>query len=166
MIRVLINVAMVILLAGCAAPKTVTLTNSFDPDAVAWASKKGTAKLVGSAVIQTTGGIPRTCAGRQVALVPVSTYSSERVLNIYGSTAKGYVSRQPNMERVPAYEATFRLTACDGQGAFEFDDLPAGEFFAITQVVWQAREYVVEGGVLMLRVSVEDGKTKKIVLVP
>jgi hypothetical protein len=156
------------LLFGCAAPRRqIALTNSFNAADVAWAKGTGTGKIIGSAVIQTVGGVPRNCAGRVVDLFPVSMYSSERFGNIYGNTNKGYINGVgPLMEQNADYLATSRKATCDAQGAFEFDELPDGEYFLTTIVAWQATQYRTEGGALMLRVKSESGKTKKVVLAP
>jgi hypothetical protein len=138
---------------------------------VAWAAKAGTGKILGSAVIQTAGGIPRTCAGREVKLGPVSTYSSERINAIYGGISKGFLSAsgpKHNIVKNVAYESTFRKATCDAQGNFEFDEIPSGSYFITTTVMWSTGEQYASpiGGVLMLNVTVNEGKSIKVVLTP
>lgn len=160
-------------LAGCAAmaPRQIDLVSKFDPNEVAWATGKGSGKIVGSGVIQTVGGIPRNCAGNKVGAIPVSTYSTERLQAIYGNSSKAYwpaAGQKWNIPRDAQYEASFREAICDAQGTFEFDDLPAGSYFLTTSVVWSTGQQYAspQGGFLMLKVLVEDGKSKKVVLSP
>jgi len=173
MIKSLSVCTLTALLFGCAAkpPRTIDLVNQFNPAEVAWASRAGTGKILGSAVIQTAGGIPRTCAGKEVNLIPVSAYSSERMYGIYGGVSKGFVptsAQRWNIVRNVAYESSVRKATCDAQGSFEFDELPSGSYFINTTVIWSTgRQYEPPtGGGLMLNVTVNEGKSIKAVLTP
>lgn len=156
-------------LVGCAAPqkRQIVLKNKFNAEEVAWAKEVGSGKIVGSGLIQTIGGIPRSCAGNIVTINPSSPYSRERIMAIYGNEERGFIRGiNYEIEVPPGYEDQFRKTRCDAQGAFEFDELPAGEYFVLTSVVWKVNDYSNEGGTMIQKVVVQEGKTKRIVLTP
>lgn len=158
-------------LAGCAAPRPpIKMVSQFNEDEIAWSKGKGTGSLSGAALIQTQGGIPRTCAGRQVGLIPAATYSSERMFALYANQMKGFTRAfMANRVEEPTiqYTQSIRMTTCDAQGNFEFDGLPKGLYYVSTGVVWNMGNSVVsEGGYLMQRVSINDGERTKVVLAP
>lgn len=161
-------------LAGCASPPVakVPMKNGWNPNEVVWSIGDGTATLTGSAALLTKGGDVKTCATRVVTLTPFSTYSAERIARIYGNTWKGFSDRGDPTLPERYYEATRkdRTTTCDGQGNFIFENLPAGDYFVITGVSWQTPTSYgglsMQGGVLMIQVKLETGKTKKVVLSP
>jgi hypothetical protein len=159
------------LVLGCAPIPKVTLKEKFSAAEVAWFNKTGTAKLVGSAVVRTVGGASRTCAGTAVQLIPAGKYADERMQVIYGSTTRGYATafgrKGVPAENDPGYMSLIKETVCGADGVFEFEDLPAGDYFVISQVTWTVgNSFIPEGGRLMQRVNLVDGKTKKIVMAP
>lgn len=164
------------MVSGCATggpastrgPQSVGV--AFEPEAVQWASAKGSNKILGNALLRTRGGEVRTCAGYKVYLSPAVAYSAARMRLIYGSDQQGYrpAQRNPNLEARPAaYEALIRQTVCDAQGNFQFEELPDGEYFVTTDVIWEVPgRYVTsaQGGGLMLKVAVKGGQTIRPVL--
>lgn len=168
-------------LIGCAtapAPK-VSILSVFNPQDVVWAAGEGTSGVKGSAVLMTNNGSPRTCAGKEVALIPVSAYSTERMYVLYGSVPSFRQIRGDNISGVynpiqtindtPAqYVATARKTKCDAQGNFEFENIPSGDYFVLTQVVWMtpfgnySQSY--NGGTLVDRITLHPNKITKVIL--
>ncbi len=55
-----------------------------------------------------------------------------------------------------------KKTICDVQGYLKFDDIKSGSYYITTKVMWFVQGY--EGGWLMQKVDVDDGKTKEVVL--
>ena len=154
-------------LAGCAGEK-VQLNTHFDPADAAWAAGKGSGSVSGQAFLRQNGGGIVTCAGNEVDLTPVTPYATERITAFYGDNTSGYripmfAPQLPKGE--PGYLATYRHATCDAQGNFSFTELPAGPYYLTTEVFWTVGSNILpEGGFLMQRVSVQEGKTQKVVL--
>ena len=118
--------------------------------------------------MRTNGGEARTCAGYEVILVPESGYAKERLQYIYGSTEKGYreiflFKDLKFSPEIPAYQQSFIKTVCDAQGNFLFEKLAAGTYFITAPVTWTVGR-ASQGGVLMQRVTVTDGESKRHIL--
>lgn len=168
-------------LIGCAtapAPK-VSILSVFNPQDVAWAEGEGNSGVKGSAVLMTNGGSPRTCAGKEVFLIPVGAYSTERMTVLYGSVPSfrqirgdnisGLYNPLPTINNTPAqYLATGKKTKCDAQGYFEFENIPAGEYYILTQVIWMtpfgnySQSY--NGGAFVDRITLHPNKITKVIL--
>jgi hypothetical protein len=161
---------MLLIICGCAVTvpaQKVTLTSDFDEAGAKRLMADGDNTISGSALIRQQGGGVVTCAGNEVFLIPVTKFSTERMLAIYGSDQKGYRnSGAIEFNQTPAeYLDHMRTVLGDAQGYFEFDKVANGEFYVSTNVSWVVG-YNRQGGVLMQRVTVNDGETKKIVLSP
>ncbi len=134
--------------------------------------RNGSNIIQGNALLRTVIGEVRTCAGYEARITTVTPYSTERVRIIYGTESQGYRDAYgANLEFDPKndhYDAVAgRRTTCDSAGNFEFRNVADGEYFIITQVIWQIPgQYVAttQGGVLMMKVSVSGGETKRVVL--
>ena len=149
--RFAILLAPVLLLAGCSSPNTIE----------------------GNALLRTRGGDVRTCAGYQVMLVPATTATANVMTNVFGEGGSAYKSAIGSGETIPlpptlAEDPRVQSGICDAQGDFAFDDLKNGEYFVVTQVLWDVPGAYgssnVQGGTLMQKVAVEGGETRKIVL--
>ncbi|WP_457755432.1 hypothetical protein [Thermovibrio ammonificans] len=161
-------------LTSCATAQrevTVHLHSSFNPKEVAWFKKKGNNTLTGQAFLRTMGGQVITCAGQDVYLIPVSKYSSERIKAIYGNTTKAFVDilsyRNKNIKFIPDSKEYFKFikkTICDANGRFKFTNLPDGEYFLFTQVVWTVPVLGPQGGVLMQKVRLSGGEKREVIL--
>ena len=149
----------------------VMVTNSsFDANEVSWFLEEGTGTLKGSAFLQRRDGMLVTCAGNLVELIPVGTYSSERISNIYGNLDSGrttfniFASTRVD-EADQQYLTTYnKEKICDVDGKFSFTNLAAGSYFVISKVEWSVSDYSNEGGHLMKRVLVNDDEISEIVL--
>ena len=170
-------------LVGCAtAPAqkiSVNLNSKFSQQEIAWSLGEGTSGIKGSALLMTQGGQPRTCAGKDVTLVPISAYSSERMSHIYGSVPgfrqiignnySGITNASPVFNDTPAeFLSTTKKTKCDAQGYFEFENIPAGQYFVTTTIVWttpfgnHGQSY--NGGALVERITLTSNKLTKVTL--
>ncbi|WP_395117211.1 hypothetical protein ACFCQI_12630 [Rhodanobacter sp. FW102-FHT14D06] len=169
-----ISVVMLACLSGCVAltpQRQVSLTNTFNPQEVAWFNSTGTGSITGQAFFQTRGGQPRTCAGLEVALQPHSTYGDERLRAIYGSTDTGYApalaTRVQFNPDSSAYLQTLKKSTCDAQGNFSFTGLPAGNYVIVSVLAWTipGQEFAPpQGGALMKSVTLKDGENTRIIL--
>lgn len=159
-------------LTGCIAStsKMIKLNSTFNAKDAVKFLEKGKNKIEGNALIRQRAGGVVTCAGTSVTLFPVNEYSKERIFNIYGNLNKGY--RSANLPTVqfdnndPNYFKAAKNVICDPQGYFTFKDIVDGEFFVVSKITWNVQSYLLEGGFLMQRVSLNGGETKKIVLSP
>ncbi|MBZ9649997.1 hypothetical protein K9B33_20900 [Sphingobium sp. 3R8] len=165
--------AVALMATGAVAKKPAMEPDSqvaFDPAEASWASIPGANKIAGNALLRTVGGDVRTCAGFTANLIPVTRYGADRVRIIYGTELGGFHPSRTDRSVAPArpeYSAIAKSVTCDAQGDFEFNDLADGEYYVQSQVTWgvPTRYFTrVEGGLLIQRVRVEGGETKRIVL--
>ncbi|WP_036767974.1 hypothetical protein [Persephonella sp. KM09-Lau-8] len=162
---------------SCSTPlktQTIHIKSPFDPNEVNWFYKKGKNTITGQAFLRTRSGEVRTCAGYEVSLIPFSKYAEERMKAFYGNSQKGFFNIQnlffKQIEFVPdspEYLKTKKTTICDANGRFKFENLPDGEYFIVTRVIWEVPSYSGSypvGGYLMQRVKLKGGETKEIIL--
>ena len=161
-----------VLLGACAAPK-VMLTSIFDAQEMSDKLDEGTNAIKGSALIRQNGGGTVTCAGGDVGLVPVTNYSTERMLVLYKNDERGYRSRLMNGTQSPfandnsEYLKMGRRAKCDAQGFFKFEKLKDGSYYIFTAIQWNVPgSYVTEGGSLMVKAAVKNSQTTEIVMAP
>lgn len=152
-------------IGGCAVPaKKVQLTSQFSYDEAIKKIAPGKGTVKGSALLRQNGGGVVTCAGNEVSLIPVTGYSYERIVAIYGSSESGYATSAPMFEGVDGeYKRAMLTTRCDAQGYFKFENVGSGDFFVTTSVLWKV-QYAMNGGALMQRVSISGDETKELVL--
>lgn len=158
----------VMIVSGCA--QTYTIQSKFNPAEVAWVKKQGNSSLNGEAFLKTVGGEVRTCAGSEVNLIPLSTYSSERVKSIYGNNEKGFASQLGNISGFtnddPRYYEYSLQEPCDSTGHFFFDKIPSGTYYVSVPVFWKAdsNSFLFEGGHLMKKIKLEPKESKRIIM--
>jgi hypothetical protein len=153
------------LLSGCAAPQTQIqpLRSQFEPTEYAPYSKQGTGKIVGQAFMKTVGGDVKFAAGNQVNLNPVTTLNSEWIQRaiVQGQSVGFY---HPQDMRTKSFE---RTTVADGNGSFEFDGLPSGEYYLTSSVSWGVPDGGIiwpQGGTVYAKVRVRSGETSKVIV--
>ena len=120
----------------------------------------GTSTVNGQAFLKTRGGEVRFGAGDKVQLIPVTAYTTEFRERV---TVRG--------ERIgpinPEFEKYRRITIADGNGNFEFKNLPAGNYYATCYITWEIPgQYGLErtGGVAYGTVKVGIGETSKVIV--
>ena len=124
--------------------------------------KAGTAKATGQAFLRTSSGDVKYAAGSRVSLVPVTSISNQWYYQWY--LVEDHLSPEKVMgERDIRHSAIIRRTEADGEGKFTFRNIPAGEYFIITSVVWKFDQRTV-GGFICNKVSIEDGKLHDFVI--
>lgn len=167
----IISVLFLMLLTACAVPQ-MKLKSTFNEQQAAELLVAGKNSIKGSALIRQNNGGVVTCAGKPVYLVPVTEYATERMVAFYGNSNRGYfrmlvAPTQSHFENDdPRYSVQMRVATCDAQGFFKFEDVADGEFYVVTQVQWRINPYILEGGAVMLKVGVNNGVTRDIVLTP
>lgn len=158
--------AIPLILAGCATTKPVELTNNFNAKEASFINKSGKNTIKGNAFLRQNGGGVVTCAGNDVMLIPVTAYSQERMRHIYKLDNIGflpvYSERVTFANDQKEYASMIKYTKCDSDGNFEFDNIANGSYYVVAHVIWQVRSY--QGGALMKKVNVKNGKTEKIIM--
>ena len=135
------------------APAGIVIATPFRADDFAWSVRPGTARIKGL----TAQGA--SCAGKAVALTPLTPYSRERIQALYGSTDYAVLPMQAVRAKIiandnPAMRGYVRWARCDAAGTFTFEKLPAGQYFIISEVD-EARGPQV----IMRRVTAVAGRT-------
>ena len=168
--RIVLAFTVVAALAGCApmTPTLVELKTPFNELVTQIPMRPGKNEITGSAFMRRNDGNLVTCAGHAVDLIPVTDYSTERMIMLYGSAESGLQRPLRPGSIVPAttpdaYKKLRYTTTCDVRGEFEFLDIADGDWFITAPVVWMAGA-VTQGGYLMKRVTVEGGQHIKTVL--
>ena len=132
----LISFCILLIVAGCATPSSQpneppqarlsTPFNEIDYDAC---SASGTGVLRGQAFLKTRGGDVKYAAGNLVLLVPATTYTREALQYVEQPTIK--VAIDPRLRKYS------RSIKADGEGEFEFINLPSCSFIVDTVVSWE-----------------------------
>ena len=158
-----------VLLTGCFTT-TYDVKSSFDIKAASYVNQKGNSLIEGQAFLNQKGGGVVTCAGKNVSLIPVTEFASERMMILYKNIERGYLNYTAatmikiSPEAPPEYYSTGRQARCDAQGNFKFKNLPAGkEFYITTTVMWEV-DYIPEGGYLMLKVKTKANEIIEVIL--
>ena len=136
------------------------MQTSFDEAEFAPYAVAGTSAITGQAFLKTRGGEVRLGAGNTVGLLPVTSYTTELRRRVtLGGERVGPVD-----SRVERYRHT---TVADGNGNFEFRNLPAGEYYVTCMIVWEVpSQYGLQktGGIAYGTVKVGAGETAKVVV--
>lgn len=146
------------LLSGCViAP--VKRTAVFNPAEYEPCLKEGTATITGQAFVKTAGGDVKFAAGNIIYLNPITEYSSE----FYQKAVVGGVKLEPALDAVPFP----RQTVADGNGNFEFKNVPDCGYYLYTSIVWQIPTpygLTYTGGAAYAKVKAKSNETVKVVV--
>lgn len=145
------------LLAGCITQPPPQARSPFPAFEYAILPQSGTGVVEGQVFMRTVGGDVKFGAGSPVLLGPVTSYTEEwyNVAVIRGL---------PIGPADPALQKYTRQTQADGNGNFQFTDVPPGQYFLVSEVFWQAPTHfglARQGGVIVVRVTAEDGRTTR-----
>jgi hypothetical protein len=150
-------VALATLFAGCVTQHQ--MTTPFDESKFQPFVGKGTATITGQAFLKTVGREVRYGAGDPVILTPVTPYTTEAML------AERSLQLPQTDPRLLKYIHT--VTA-DGNGNFEFQDIPSGDYYIKCAIVWGAPDQygIIEqtGGVAWAKTHVGNDETVKVVV--
>jgi hypothetical protein len=158
------NLAVALVAAGAAAaatPRLIQLDSTFSVDDVKWVREQGDATVSGKAFLRQRDGTLKDCAGFNVELLPVATYSSERIFRTYGNNRAGQVLLEENPPKftpdAPGYHEFLIKGTCNAAGEFRFDKVPAGDYFVMVFIIWDLTGLnppVKTGGAVMKRIHV------------
>ncbi|MDJ0275894.1 hypothetical protein QLH51_03640 [Sphingomonas sp. 2R-10] len=155
-------------------------------DPAAHEIRDGDNVIQGNALIPLSDGDAVTCRGQSVFLVPVTPYTTERMMVAFDSDRQGFrdvrIKRglhiagfgKSTREPFPPFEprndhyqqSAGRDTRCDSRGDFQFSGVADGDYFVTTVITWQHYGRIPDGGSLMRRVSLRGGRTTRVVLAP
>lgn len=148
------------LVACVVAPQVHQRQAQFIEAEYAFAAGKGTGRLTGQAFTKTRGGDVKFAAGNPVYLNPVTSYSTEWFeLNI----KQGIMLTPPD----PRNEKYRRTTTADGSGNFEFEGLPAGDYYVASGIFWEVpgpNGLSRTGSSVGEKVTIKDGETTKVIV--
>lgn len=122
----------------------------------------GNGIVEGQGFLKTIGGDVITSAGEEVRLNPITSYSKFWYENAY---LKGH----PLSNFDPRYEKYQFTTVADGDGKFKFIDIPPGNFYIVTQVMWQSAtgyrgSLENQGGLVVKVIEVKNDETTRIIV--
>ncbi len=164
--------------AGCVTPPrqlttpqaaTPQPTIPFDESALQPFAVKGTSNITGQAFLKTAGGEVRYGAGDDVSLIPVTPYTTKRVEAFVAASdpiVAGILVPQHIDLRLQKY---IRTVVADGSGNFEFQNIPAGDYYIACPIFWSVPNLDLgitdqTGGVAHTKTYVGDGETVKVVV--
>ncbi len=130
--------------AGCAAPKTVRMTTSFDEKAHQEYTREGQYTVAGQAFLQRKGVGIVTCAGYQITLAPNTEFFREMV-EVYRNV------RFPDVDP-GLYKDYYRRATCDANGDFLFENVPSLSWFVVSDAAWFPGR--TQGALLLKKVDV------------
>ena len=142
-------------LAACQTRPEVTIDTPIGAAELAPYKKRGTATVVGRAVMKGQGTRAATCRGQEVLLTPAVAYNRQML-------AAMRAGQKPVAgPRVGSTEAYWRKAVCDAQGRFRFRNVPAAAWFVSIPVNWpdEPRE-----GAVIKEVRVPPGGTVSVLL--
>lgn len=158
-IRAAALILSIALLTACASQKP-NERPPFPVDEYAQLQKTGTGKVVGQVFMKTVGGEVRFGAGSDVYLFPGTSYS-----DFWYQT--NYVSQQPIVPPDPRQMHYTKIVQADGNGNFEFSDIPPGRYYVSSTVIWQAPTQwglAKQGGPVAKPATVSNGSIVRVML--
>ena len=152
------------LIAGC-APQQVKPTVQripFPAQEYEKLAKDGTSTVKGQIFMKTRGGDVKFGAGGEVLLNPVTSYSKQWFEEQY---TRGNQLAAGD-ERQYLY---IRKKVADGNGRFEFKNIPAGEYYVTGGVTWQTAtgyqgNLETQGGLLSKKITVGEKDDVEVIL--
>ena len=146
------------LLAGSCMRGEVEKKVAFDDkDHAAWIAK-GKSGIDGEGFLRRPNGSLSRCSGGVVYLVPATAYFREWV-EVYRSGAT--IANASSLHE--SHSRAIRKTQCDMQGRFQFSELPAGKWIAVTRVTFDGAGWNNDS-TLVTEVETRQGEIAKAIL--
>lgn len=160
MIRAGLVLVLTLFLASCVTAPVIV--SKFNPAEAEFINKSGTGIISGQAFLRRNDGIVVYAAGSEVILIPRTAYATERIGAIYRGGKLNNFMPEPE-QTDPLYRQMTRRARANGEGRFEFSGLADGDYYVVTDVVWNiggARQ----GGSLMENASVRAGQPVQLIM--
>jgi hypothetical protein len=140
----------------------------FDAAEAAFIDKPGKTTIAGQAFLpDKTGHVNvRFAAGEVVRLIPATRYSRARLAQYFRGAKFTPATFASESDPDPEYLAHIRTTKAGSTGRFVFENVPPGDYFVSTQVVWKPDDaFLSEGGLMYEEVTVTGAETKPVEVV-
>ena len=153
----------------CLAAEPIKLTSTFNAKEIEWVKTAGNSSVSGSAEIRLENGETKGCASFNVELLPVASYSNERIKLTYGNNKGGQILLSQNPPKfnpdVKAYHEMLISTTCNTKNEFIFTNIPKGDFYLIAFIMWDENKDgapIPSGGAVMKRIVVTENSAIKV----
>jgi len=134
------------------------------PDANAFGSASyGENTVAGSASLVSRSGYVRTCDGNAVYLMPITTASTDLMVDLFGKASGGVGQRFKFEDRSNEIQHSGKQVECQRNGTFKFEHVADGNYYAVTDVTWLLR-LTPEGAALGAIVQANGGQTTEVEL--
>lgn len=109
----------------------------------------GDATVSGRAFVTMRSGAPVVCHGDDMRLIAVTPYTRQRMARAF-KEGSGYASRiaietQLDDHHLDPFQ---RHASCDREGKFRFEQIAAGQYYALAKIYWSQRWGWYGGGVM------------------
>lgn len=163
--RVILTICL-LLVGGCVEPVQLVQRIPFPVEEYRKLPKMGTgtATIQGQAFLKTRGGDVKYAAGNEIYLLPVTSYSNQ-----WYRVSLEWPKKAINPIYDPRYKQYITTVIGDGEGRFEFKNVPAGDYYLSTTIVWQYVEggrypsLTPTGGTIVKKISVKDNQKLKVI---
>lgn len=152
----------ILTVAGCATPRPTWTPMPFDEVEYAALAKEGTGTLRGQVFAKTRGGDVKKGAGNLVVLLPATKYGDQRYQEEFISNKLAAVGEDPRYVKYAKTKTT------DGDGKFEFTNLPPGKYYLLSHITWESPSTSggteLQGGRVFGKFEVKNGAATDAIL--
>lgn len=142
-------------LIGCASVTRIP----FPENEYSQLQKEGSAIVKGQVFMKTRGGNVKYGAGEEILLNPVTSYSKQWF-------EVNYLGKRVMSAQDPRQKDYIKTTLADGEGRFIFKKVPAGRYYVVGNVTWEAvpNQMFPEGGIITKQITVNENEEVEIIL--